>query len=436
MAHRLYLLVTLLAFLIHRVSSANAPSRFLHIRAMYPSHILDVCNASLAVAVSTNNYKTLGMNRSTDELWTAALMYKDSDVGRQVEVTFNFNMSSLPSTECQELCGLAGGRDLGARTGVELLAGSTELLVYPYFCNYQGRVKKSTLYSPQLDNNRPIYTYIPPSLVENPLRRHIAVAVLHDGQVMNVPGVSGILDSLVAMGDIKEAVVIGIDSSDPHIANYRGALLTPSSCTNDCTCPIGANNTWCNRPALQCSGGMEPSGNGTQYMDFISDTVLPAVTKDLGIRTTADDTASWGYSLGGLTAWWHAYTAPKVFGKAVAGSPSLWWNCGKTLSGVAALPPTSKLYIDVGSAEGPIMYIPARQLYEQLLHRQGFADGVNVFLSVGEGDHHDTNGFLKRMPRALKSLFPPNFTSDYNARYTPPNLAWGPDMAFDPFKHR
>jgi hypothetical protein len=79
---------------------------------------------------------------------------------------------------------------------------------------------------------------------------------------------------------------------------------------------------------------------------------------------------------------------------------------------------------DTGNAEGPIQYLPARMVYQALLQRRGgdggdgrglghsrhylsgwggdFHDGANVWFVIGEGDHHDNNGFFKRMPGALR----------------------------------
>jgi len=270
------------------------------------------------------------------------------------------------------------------------------------------------MYSPQLNRTRTIYTFVPPGLIENPLPRETSLAVLHDGQLLLT--LAPVLNGLVVAGDVREIVVVGVDSSDPAIPNYRGGILTPSACNPECVCPL-ASSSWCH---AGCDPGDSPSGLGAKYLAFLTDSLLPSVTASLNVTILAHNTASWGYSLGGLTAWYHSYTAPLTFGASIAGSPSLWWNCGEALRDVDKIARTSRVYIDVGSAEGLYMNVPERLAYEELISF-GFVDGQSAWLSVARGDFHEFNSFAMKMPRALKAVFP-GALGDMS-HYEPPNRA-------------
>lgn len=394
----------------------TAEPRQLQVTVHYPAAMLKACNATIHVASAlASSFSGLPMAPGQSDEWLAAINYTGHDVGRRVVVTFELVLpfsSPLPSSSCLAVCpNLAYmARNLGAPNQVVLLERQTLLHVWPYFCQRAGSVAEVTVRSPALGNERRLFTYSPPGLVENPLTRPISLAVLHDGQI--VPSLIPILDTLITTGDVQELVVVGVDSDDPKVPNYRGAILTPSVCQPKCICP--PDSAWCRQ---SCAPGT--SGNGSAYLSFLIDTALPTVRATLGISPTAANTASWGYSLGGLTAWYHAYTAPSVFGAVIAGSPSLWYNCGEVIPRMADIPTSSRVYIDVGDEEGAVMDIPATTAYEDLLSR-GFKDGENAWLTLAAGDFHESNSFLMKMPRALKAVFPGS--AGDMSHYMPPVL--------------
>ena len=54
--------------------------------------------------------------------------------------------------------------------------------MYPYFFTTQGQTQIiQDVYSEQFDNKRSVIVYTPPSYVENPLKVHKNVLIMHDG---------------------------------------------------------------------------------------------------------------------------------------------------------------------------------------------------------------------------------------------------------------
>jgi predicted alpha/beta superfamily hydrolase len=73
-------------------------------------------------------------------------------------------------------------------------------------------------------------------------------------------------------------------------------------------------------PELADTGGADP------FLAFLRGELLPWVQATYG--TSAELTALFGHSLGGLFATYVLHTAPDTFSRYIIGSPSYWWNRG------------------------------------------------------------------------------------------------------------
>merc|ERR1712166_768512 len=431
--------------LLLALSGASAAS--LTVKAHYPwskTSLIVHCKAHIALGAGILNYGDLDSDRSETMVqqpskveWTSSVNYRPQDVGRRVQLTFmivfNFSLTAAPAefSACAKACpavrtGL-GLQNLGAPVWVNLKEGGTQVDAWPYFCTQRGKVATQTLYSPELATNRTLTVYRPLGLVENTLPRPSAMAVKHDGQEFVPLQLNTILDAMIISGEIQELVVVGVNSwstgaADPMSGlDYRNGILTPFKQNDTCVCNTFLR--WSNACNLTLSGA---TGRGDDYANFLVKQILPTVSAQLGVTLDRRTTISWGYSLGGLTAAYHAYAYPKTFGIAIAGSPSLWFNCGELVEPLVTLvPSSSKLYLDVGNAEPKAMHTLPRVVYQRLLQRDTFRDGANVWLTEGEGDYHNPNAFyFKRGPRALKAVLPGE--SRDQSHYEPPKMDWGP----------
>lgn len=156
-------------------------------------------------------------------------------------------------------------RNLGARNFVQLRVNAHQhqppqtVDLHPFFCTQQGVIQEiPNVYSPQLNNSRPVFIYLPPSMVENPLPRTNAnLLVLLDGQVL--PWFNQTIGVLAVSGAIEETVVVGV----PSLPDTRTYELTFSVCKPCANCP-GGDPSACN-----CSNNGGSGGGGTVTIQYI-----------------------------------------------------------------------------------------------------------------------------------------------------------------------
>lgn len=154
--------------------------------------------------------------------------------------------------------------------------------------------------APQLQCNKKIWVYLPKSYQVNADKK-FAVIYMHDAQNLfdkktaysGEWNVDETLDSLNA-----KVIVIGIE----HGNEKRIAELTPFT-----------NAKY---------GG----GNGDKYLDFIVQTLKPAIDNKYRTKSDKHNTAIFGSSLGGLLSYYAVLKYPNIFGKAGVFSPSFWFS--------------------------------------------------------------------------------------------------------------
>jgi predicted alpha/beta superfamily hydrolase len=254
---------------------------------------------------------------------------------------------------------------------------------------------RQAVYSPQLDNQRDIYVYLPPAYAAEPARR-FPVLYMHDGQNLfdaaishsGEWGVDETLDQLAAEG--IAAIVVGV----PNMGAKRPDELSPFH----------------NPP--------ESEGRGTDYMRFIVETVKPLV--DGAFRTLPDreHTGIAGSSMGGLISLFGFVRFPAVFGLAGAFSPALWFG-QRAIYDVVAQADFSpgRVYMDVGTSEGANMracteealafstiYLNDVNRMRDLLVDKGCTPGSDLQYVVAEGAIHNEADWALRLPDALRYL--------------------------------
>jgi enterochelin esterase-like enzyme len=205
------------------------------------------------------------------------------------------------------------------------------------------------VYSPQLDNQRSVYVYVPAPAFEDPAAT-FPVLYMQDGfNVFTNPmapfghwAADATTDALVAAGAVEPPIIVGIDTQD-RMNEY---LYT------DITIDIG-NGPKTITPLLP------------EYAEFVVDTVKPMVDAQFPTRPGREDTGIAGSSLGGISSLWIAWFHADTFGRVASFSGSYW--VGQDDSGteghptmeslLAAAAPTPdqlalKVYMDSGTDEG------------------------------------------------------------------------------------
>jgi predicted alpha/beta superfamily hydrolase len=222
--------------------------------------------------------------------------------------------------------------------------------------------------SPQLQNYRDVLVALPPSYGEG--TRRYPVVYMHDGQNLFDPATSyaGDWNLLATLAELAEegieAIVVGIANK----GSFRRYEYSPF------------------RDAEH--GG----GDGDRYLAFITDTVRAQVDRDFRTLAGPESTAVAGSSMGGLISLYALYRRPDVFGGAAAFSPSAWFAEDALIKLAAAEPPPAGLlYLDVGTAESPVLVSSVRRLRDALVEA-GLIEGQRFHYVEDEGaDHHEAH---------------------------------------------
>lgn len=196
--------------------------------------------------------------------------------------------------------------------------------------------------SPQLDNHRTVWVWLPPGYEDETDRRY-PVMYMHDGQnlfdaSLSFAGewaVDETATRLIEAGEIDPIIVVGVAN---HGADRLAEYL-----------PIAVR-----RPQMpERLREVEPRGE--QYLDFLVDTVMPMINENYRTLTGPEHTAIAGSSMGGLISLHAGLTRADHFSRIGAMSPSLfpydpedfaefrdaeataavlWFDCGTRESGV------------------------------------------------------------------------------------------------------
>lgn len=247
--------------------------------------------------------------------------------------------------------------------------------------------------SPQLDNQRTLMVWLPPSYTDE--ERRFPVLYMHDGNNLFDArtsftkvewGVDETATALIKAGKIDELIIVGIYNTPQRADEY-----TP----------------W--KDAERDAGG-----NADAYLDFVVNTVKPFIDERYRTKPDREHTAIAGSSLGGLVSLYAVHEHPDVFSKAGVISPALWWADSKMLDYVQShtLAHKPRLWIDVGTKEGDVPegatmtpYVRDCRKLVEILKQHGYTPGKDFrYLEVDGGVHHES-AWAERFDQVLLFLF-------------------------------
>jgi len=230
------------------------------------------------------------------------------------------------------------------------------------------------VWSPQLDNQRDILVYLPPSYMHSDHR--YPVIYMHDAQNLfdRATSFAGdeweVDETLEALsGEGLEAIVVGL----PHMGAQRLQEYNPF-------------------PQFR-------NGRGALYVDFVADTLKPMIDRDFRTRRDRAHSGLLGSSMGGLISLFGFFYRPQVFGFAGVMSPALWIAGGAIYNYVREQPFTpGKIYLDNGTRESS-----ARKM-NAILADKGYIPGTDLgYIVEDEGEHREA-AWARRLPDALRFL--------------------------------
>jgi predicted alpha/beta superfamily hydrolase len=251
---------------------------------------------------------------------------------------------------------------------------------------------------------RNVDVWLPPSYASHPERRY-PVLYMHDGQNLFDPAlaftgvdwdVDGALTRLVAAGEVREAIVVGVWNTPERTLEYA-----PAKAMTGTEVPSGVPG----RGPIRASDVKSDA-----YLRFLVDELKPFI--DAQYRTLAGpgDTVVMGSSMGGLISLYALAEYPGVFGGA--GALSTHWPAGDgAMVGwlAANLPPPGnhRLYFDHGTATLDASYGPYQQAMDARLAALGFRPGQDWLTRRFEGAEHNEAAWRARVHEPLVFLLGP-----------------------------
>jgi predicted alpha/beta superfamily hydrolase len=391
-----------------------------------------VSSPDAAIAPSPDAGTTLGKPTTIRVHYPAAghgLMIRGSGAGLDwsanepmagVGDTFTYTIAATKMTGPIEWKPLLDGATWARGPNYHVGPGDT-IDVYPHFNQPTGRVVTliSSFHSNILDNDRPIYAYLPASYDEN-TDATFPVVYMHDGQ-----NLWAALPQL-AFGATWNVDTAFDDAAEHGTCSGWGAQPlggSPTMCTGDGDCGSGVCQTFPEAIVIGVAntGGariyeytptvdptetsLGPAGGADLYIKMLTDELKPQIDGMLRTRPDVKSTAMAGSSLGGLVTAYAGTKRADVFGLLGVISPSTWWDNDVLLTEVAATPASPRplmVYVDsgAGTADDEADTDQLAAAYVTL----GYQDGKDFRHVVQSGASHNEVYWAERLPGALQLL--------------------------------
>ena len=257
-----------------------------------------------------------------------------------------------------------------------------------------GNIKiAQAIHSPQLDNNRDILVYLPPSYDSG--QSHYPVLYMHDGynlfdEATSYTGEWYVDETMekLSVEESLEAIIVGI----PSMGKERLAEYSPF-----------VDHKY---------GG----GQGDSYLAFLVHTLKPLIDHSFRTMPNKRNTGIFGSSMGGLISLYAFFRYPAVFGFTGVMSPSLWFANRAIFEYVQeASFQQGKIYLDAGTREmgghwpdQTILRSRSRRYYgrvrrmKRLLVKKGYRPTRNLLHVEEVGGGHNEEAWAMRMPNAIR----------------------------------
>ncbi len=237
---------------------------------------------------------------------------------------------------------------------------------------------------------RDVVVYLPPDY-ESDRNRQYPVLYLHDGQNLFDPATAflgnhwrldEVAEEMIQGGHIEPLIIVGV---------YNAGIERMAEYT----------------PVRDRRGR---GGRARSYGKMLVEELKPFIDREYRTLRDSQNTGLGGSSLGGLATLYLGLHYPKVFGKLIVMSPSLWWANRAIFREVSKLRPKlpPKIWLDIGTCEGQDPQDCIRNTAElcQALVGKGWQLGRDLAYVEDEGAGHDEKAWGSRMRDALRFLFP------------------------------
>lgn len=254
-----------------------------------------------------------------------------------------------------------------------------------------GTIEKLPAFASQaLGNSRDILVYLPPNYANEPKRRY-PVAYFHDGQNVFDGATSFIpnqewradetAEAMINAGLIEPIIIVAVANAGAA----RGDEFLPTRFT---------------------FRGSTIGGKADDYGRMLADEIKPEIDRRFRTRRDAASTAVIGSSFGGILSLHLGLSRPNTFGKIGVMSPSVWVDERVMIKRVSELKtrPKLKVWLDIGSTEGPDAARDTRDLRDALVAK-GWRTGRDVLYFEEPRGEHNEAAWARRLPMVFKYLF-------------------------------
>ena len=297
----------------------------------------------------------------------------------------------VPTGDLLELKLVRGDEDWAAGRNYTVHAGDDLHLEPAFECTHGVLCEPVAIDTPDLQLTYQVL--LPPSYAEQERKRYPVLYAL-DGQALwtTSPDPFGVwnldeaLASLLDLAVIQELIVVAIDTSKDRL-DRLGPVPDPEH------------------------GG----GQGGRHLQAIIDVLKPRIDAELRTLPGSQDTGIMGSSMGGLFAFYAAWTRPDVFGKAICLSSSFWWAQRHMIRAVETAPePRPQIYLDSGAALNP--QEPNASAHDGFHHTRSMARALTragytpaeLHRLTFPGHAHNAASWAARVSLPLQLLFPPS----------------------------
>jgi enterochelin esterase-like enzyme len=255
--------------------------------------------------------------------------------------------------------------------------------------------------STALGRSREILVFLPPGY--DPARpQPYPTLYLNDGQDMAALQLRETMARLIERGKIAPFIAIAMPTDAARLQEYGTA--------------VAANAQGYGRQAAA-------------YSQFVTAELIPAVQAQFHVSGDPGQTAVWGASLGGLSAFDIGWYHPHLIGMVGVFSGSFWWRAGEAETAVTpnrriahevvrrtAVKPPLRFWLQAATLDetadrdnnGVIDAIQdSRELMAEMA-RLGFQEGADMVYLEVVGGRHDYETWSRLLPDFLIWAFPPS----------------------------
>ena len=247
-----------------------------------------------------------------------------------------------------------------------------------------------------LDVERKLLAYLPPGYEESD--RSYPVVYMHDGrnlfdEAASNDGEWGVDETMEELADDGiEAIVVGVpNAGEDRMAEYAPFLDTATL------------------PPDMAEQFPEGEVYGDQYLDFLLETVKPAVESAFRTSDDRDETGVAGSSMGGLISLYAQFREPETFGFAGVMSPAVTPPFTEIFEFVESVGHVdARIHVDVGGeefaeepAQSEAFEDGARRLADTL-EQMGYDENLQ-FVYEGDAVHHES-AWRRRFPEMMRFL--------------------------------